>query len=63
MSETQKDDGCYLWERCYKCGHRLRFSSSACPQCGITFDGRDDPKKWPERCECERCSEARAVRR
>ena len=48
-------EGCYLWERCYSCGHRLRFSSSACPQCGVEFDGRKDPKRWPEKCDCERC--------
>lgn len=37
------DDGSYLWERCYECGHRLRFPSDGCPQCGIHFDGRPDP--------------------
>jgi len=56
------DDGCYLWERCYLCGHRLRFASSGCPQCGEEFDGREDPKEWPEHCDCERCEAARATR-
>ncbi len=50
------DDGSYLWERCYGCGHRLRFDSDGCPQCGIHFDGRDDPKVWPEHCDCPRCN-------
>lgn len=54
-----KDDGSYLWERCYACGHRLAFSSTACPQCGIDFDGRKDPKRWPEKCDCDRCKVAR----
>ena len=53
------DDGAYLWERCYACGHRLRFASTGCPQCGEQFDGRKDPKRWPEKCDCARCSEAR----
>jgi len=57
---AKKDDGSYLWERCYDCGHRLRFASDGCPQCGIHFDGRKDPKKWPERCDCERCTDARS---
>ena len=26
-SEMATDDGSYLWERCYACGHRLRFAS------------------------------------
>jgi predicted RNA-binding Zn-ribbon protein involved in translation (DUF1610 family) len=54
-----KNDGSYLWERCYSCGHRLAYASDACPQCGIDFDGRNDPKKWPEKCDCPRCVEAR----
>jgi hypothetical protein len=53
------NDGAYLWERCYSCGHRLALSSTACPQCGEYFDGRDDPKRWPEQCDCERCRNAR----
>ncbi len=60
---TDNDDGCYLWDRCYACGHRLRFSSSGCPQCGTTFDGREDPKTWPEDCNCARCIAARKKRR
>jgi hypothetical protein len=55
----QADGGAYLWERCYYCGHRLRFSATGCPQCGMIFDGRRDPKKWPDKCGCERCMEAR----
>ncbi len=51
----------YLWERCFKCGHRLRFASDGCPQCGADLSARKDPpKRWPEKCECQRCSEARA---
>jgi hypothetical protein len=57
---SNEDDGSYLWERCYACGHRLRFSSDGCPQCGIHFDGRADPEPWPELCDCERCEKARA---
>jgi len=52
---SDKDDGSYLWDRCYGCGHILRFSSDGCPQCGIHFDGRDEPEKWPKRCDCDRC--------
>ena len=56
-----EDDHSYLWERCYKCGHRLRFASSGCPQCGASFDGRPNaPKTWPEKCDCPRCVDARA---
>ena len=53
------DDGSYLWERCYSCGHRLRFDSDGCPQCGIHFDGRADPEPWPDNCDCPRCTTAR----
>jgi len=53
------DDRSYLWERCYDCGHWLAYASDSCPQCSVTFDGRKTPKRWPERCECERCSKAR----
>lgn len=56
---SSNDDNAYLWDRCYACGHRLRFASTACPQCGEEFNGRDDPKTWPERCGCVRCAEAR----
>lgn len=53
-------DGSWLWQRCYACGHRLRFASTGCPQCGENFDGRTMPKRWPEHCDCERCEDARA---
>lgn len=53
------DDGSYLWQRCYACGHRLRFASDGCPQCGIHFVDGDDPPNWPEVCECDRCQTAR----
>jgi len=56
---NEHDDASYLWERCYACGHRLRFASTGCPQCGVTFDGREDPEIWPEQCGCPRCTEAR----
>lgn len=55
----RKERGCWLWSRCYACGHRLRFSSTGCPQCGEEFDGRKQPKRWPEKCDCERCVKAR----
>ena len=60
---NRKDDGAYLWSRCYGCGHRLAFSSDSCPQCGIYFDGRRIPRKFPERCGCERCEDARVGRK
>ena len=47
------------WSRCYACGHRLALASTGCPQCGEDFDGRKMPRKFPERCECERCTAAR----
>ena len=53
--KPKADEGSYLWKRCYSCGHRLRFASDSCPQCGIHFDGRKAPKHYPERCECDRC--------
>lgn len=59
MARRNVDEGSYLWERCYRCGHRLAFASTACPQCGTEFDGRADPKRWPERCDCARCAAAR----
>lgn len=59
MNEEPEDDGSYMWERCYSCGHRLRFSADGCPKCGIHFDGRADPEPWPDVCECPRCCTAR----
>lgn len=56
---TDADGGSYLWERCYACGHRLRFASDGCPQCGIHFVDGDDPPNWPEDCDCPRCEQAR----
>lgn len=53
------DDGSYLWQRCYGCGHRLAYASDSCPQCGIHFIDGDDPPNWPETCACDRCVEAR----
>lgn len=55
------EPGSYLRARCHQCGHRLRpdLMSTGCPQCGEDFDGRPDPKKWPEQCDCERCEAAR----
>lgn len=58
---AKEDDGSYLWERCYACGHRLALASDSCPQCGIHFEDGDDPPNWPETCECDRCTEARAL--
>lgn len=56
----RKERGSWLWSRCYACGHRLRFDSTGCPQCGEDFDGRNNPRKWPEKCDCERCTAPRA---
>lgn len=53
---SKKEKGSWLWSRCYACGHKLRFSSSDCPQCGEMFDGRKMPKRWPAKCKCERCA-------
>lgn len=54
----KKEKGAWLWQRCYACGHTLRFASNGCPQCGEEFDGRNPPKRWPKKCECERCKPA-----
>lgn len=59
-NRNRKERGCWLWSRCYSCGHRLRLDSTACPQCGEEFDGRKQPREWPDKCECDRCDEARA---
>ncbi len=56
VTDDDDDGGCWLRDRCYACGHTLRFSASGCPQCGETFDGRDDPKRWPKKCTCARCT-------
>lgn len=61
MSNDTDDDGTWLRERCYECGHRLAFDASHCPQCGERFDGRDDPEPMPDACKCQRCTEARAA--
>jgi hypothetical protein len=26
-----------MYDRCDECGHRLRFESDGCPQCGASF--------------------------
>ena len=57
----RKEKGSWLWPRCYACGHRLRFDSNACPQCSEEFDGRNEPRKWPEKCDCQRCADARGA--
>lgn len=56
---TDDDGGTWLRDRCYSCGHRLAFDAAACPQCGESFDGRADPKRWPDTCECKRCQAAK----
>ncbi len=53
-----REKGAWLRGRCYHCGHRLRFDANACPQCGTFFDGRKEPKRYPQRCACERCVSA-----
>lgn len=57
--DSEDDDDSYLWQRCYVCGHRLAFASDSCPQCGIRFQDGDDPPNWPEKCQCDRCRQAR----
>ena len=59
LRAEEEDDGSYLWERCYACGHRLAFASDSCPQCGEHFKDGDDPPNWPDECDCQRCQEAR----
>ena len=56
---SDEDIAGWLWARCYACGHQLAFAASACPQCRQVFDGRKAPKRWPDRCECKRCEDAR----
>jgi predicted amidophosphoribosyltransferase len=63
MSRKKDDGGVALRVRCYSCGHRMAFFASACPQCGIEFDDdKKDPKRWPDNCQCKRCTEARGAR-
>lgn len=59
LADETDDTGSYLWDRCYGCGHRMAFASTACPQCGIHFEDGDDPPNWPETCACDRCVQAR----
>lgn len=58
----RKENGAWLRGRCYTCGHRLRadMPATGCPQCGEAFDGRRDPRRFPEKCACPRCTEARS---
>lgn len=58
-----EETGSWLWSRCYDCGHRLALPSDSCPQCGTHFEGRRMPKRFPEKCQCERCVAARQGRR
>lgn len=58
MSENEDNAGTWLRDRCYACGHQLAFAASGCPQCGETFDGRDDPDEFPDVCRCNRCEGA-----
>jgi hypothetical protein len=65
MSDQQTDQpeisldesGGWLRGQCYACGHRLRFASSGCPQCGEHFHGHDVPVN--DVCDCARCIPAR----
>ena len=53
----------WLMERCVACGHRLRFPSDSCPQCGASAPASwDCPDEYPDICECARCETARGVR-
>jgi len=54
----KSERGSWLRGQCYACGHRLRFESNACPQCGEEFHGLSVRMK--DTCECPRCVEARA---
>ena len=57
MSPRKSERGCWLRSQCYACGHRLRFESTACPQCGEEFQGLK--VKMRDTCDCERCDAAR----
>jgi hypothetical protein len=56
------EEGSWVWDRCYACGHRLALASNGCPHCGQMFDGRTPPRRYPEQCGCERCTQARTVK-
>lgn len=49
--------GGWLRGQCYACGHRLRFDSTGCPQCGEEFHGNEVAIN--DVCECPRCSNVR----
>lgn len=54
------NDICWLSERCASCGHRFAFASDSCPQCGEQACAPwQEPSKWPEKCDCDRCEAAR----
>jgi len=54
------NDICWMTERCASCGHRFAFESSDCPQCDEkAAPPWEIPETWPERCECDRCVNAR----
>ncbi len=53
----KSERGSWLRGQCYACGHRLRFDSTGCPQCGEDFHGLK--VKVRDVCECDRCVEAR----
>jgi len=58
--EIAEESGCWMYDRCDECGHRLRFESDGCPQCGASFGApwkRTLPE--PDKCYCARCVEAR----
>ena len=59
MTSKKERGSWWLRNRCYLCGHWLRFDATGCPQCGEEFDGRDAPKRFPRICQCPRC-ESRA---
>jgi hypothetical protein len=51
---------CWMADRCSACGHRFRFSSTYCPQCGDNaVPPWEEPELWPERCDCDHCVAAR----
>ena len=56
-TDTRDEQGSWMLKQCYVCGHRLRFESNGCPQCGAMFDGRDH--EIHDTCDCPRCERAR----
>lgn len=54
----KSERGSWLRGQCYACGHRLRFDSTGCPQCGEEFHGLK--VKVRDVCQCDRCDPIKA---